>query len=142
MMLGLELQNTIEAKSFIKDTDKRLCSDDIAKNPFKTETYKRLMGDKVQYFIIAESIYPKIYKISYFTALVMAVFFVFGMLKTSIAFGVVTLFFACTFYLYTDEFFSLIARRGLKKSGYFGRIVIIEKDESIKRLLQWLKQKH
>jgi len=141
MIVGLEIFKTPEALKFVTDTENRLNVNDVAKNPFNTKSKKKIRNDKITYIIQALPIYPKFYKASYLLVIVSVFFFLLGFHKTSIWFGCITLFFASTYYFFSNEFFSLICKKGLKKTGYDGKIKMLNSEECIERLFTWDNKK-
>jgi len=141
MIVGLDIFKTPESLKFVSETEKRLNVNDVAKNPFRTNSIKKIRNDKITYIIQAYPIYPKFYKVAYVSFIVSVFFFMLGFLKTSIWGAVITLFFISTYYFFTDEFFTMISKKGLRKSGYDGKIKTLDYEQCIERLISWDNKK-
>lgn len=127
MAFAVVTEKDIKVIKYIKDTQKRLKSDDLVKNPFKA-TVKVIKNDdnNITTLFNMVPIWPNFPPI---VALIMTV----GLLMVSASpwLFIIPLVFLALGFFWTDTFYYAIFKTGLKKAGYEGHVKKIKTNEII-----------
>lgn len=118
-------------KCFIEDTNKRLDSKEITKNPFKgkivrVKNYDCKLPD--YYLVDLEPLYPPFYLGGLFAVMINIVFYRAWLLWAGI------IVFSLGFF-WSKWFFFIMLRLGLRKAGYPGPVNLVKDKDAIKTIM-------
>jgi len=131
-VFGVEIENNSITRKYLRETKKRFETPDLARNPFNAylKVVNKLKGDKD--LITVFSMRPLWPNFPPFVALLSSLsLLLFG---ASIGWFIIPILFLLLGFFWTETFFYLMFRAGLKKAGFKGPVNRLKKDELIDEL--------